>query len=400
MIQEIFAEELVSPQKVGFVIQRIPRVRLEFDNRTGKILRIKSLSKKIFKSASARSKNYFGVIIPGLVDPHTHLIFAGNRSGEWNRRLKGDTYQKIASEGGGIKTTVRATREASLQELAKLGRSRLKTFLEFGVTTLEAKTGYGLDLDTELKILRVLSLLKSKSKTSIFRTFMGAHAVAAEFKSAKAYVEYLIEEVLPKVSGEAEFQDVFVERGYFGIPESVRLLEEGKKYGLKPKVHAHEFGRTGGVEVAWKVGAVSADHLQYLNQTDIRRMKAKRITPVVLPSTSLFLGGKKFADAGKMIQSGLDLAVASDFNPGTNPSQNFPLAGTFAAIFESMSLDQVLVAQTRNAAKALGLKDRGVLTPGMRADFVCLDADRFEEMYYYFGKSLVRRVYINGRKAL
>ena len=397
MIKEFIADEIVtsSSSRQGELIRYRPGC-LRVSKSTGKILSVGPLSKS--KTSLTSSKKRFRCIIPGLVDPHTHLVFAGSRSDEWSQRLEGKSYQEIAAEGGGIKRSVRSTRELSVNKLLAIAKKRLNAFARFGVTSVEIKSGYGLNLQTELKLLQCIKDLKRQTSLSIFSSFMGAHALPPEFDSTESYVEHLIKVILPRVKNLADFQDVFVERGYFGVIESIRLLKAGKRLGLIPRVHAHEFGRTGGVQVAASVGAASADHLQYMNDEDVARLKRAKVVPVILPGTSFFLGAKKFSPAKKMWKAGLPVAIASDFNPGTNPSYNLPLFGSFAAIFAGLSLDQVLIAQTWHAAQALRRTDRGRLAKGLRADFVSLDADRFEDMYYYYGCSLVRDVYVAGKK--
>lgn len=394
MADVYIADKIVTPRSQGGVICYQPG-RLEVSG--GKIKSISRISKK---GVERLSKNTTRVktIIPGFVDAHTHLVFAGDRSSEWNRRLKGESYQKIYKEGGGIRTSVRSTCEAKESVLLRLAKQRLKRMIRYGVTTVEIKSGYGLDLENEIKVLKVIRRLSEWSKTDVVSTFLGAHALREDYASTSSYIEYLIKEVIPIIGSMAEFQDVFCEKGYFSKAESIRLLQAGRRYGLKPKVHAHEFGRTGGVEAACEVGAVSADHLQFVNQADLIQMKKAGVIPVVLPGTSLFLGGCEFAPADKMWKAGLRVAIASDFNPGTNPSMNFTLAGTLAAIHEGLNLDQVLTAQTWHGALALDRKDRGVLERGKRADFLELDADRFEQIYYHYGDNLVRSVYAQGKR--
>lgn len=396
MPQEFYASEIVSPKpgsSSGLLRLRPGRLLL---GKRGEILSVSRVKPAVWRKLPTRKK--LGCIIPGLVDPHTHLIFGGQRAAEWAKRLAGLSYQQIYREGGGIQKTVRETRKLSEAQLIKIGLKRAEAFLAQGVTTLEAKTGYGLDFESEFHHLKALTRIKKKSPLQIFRTFMGAHALAPEFKSSKAFVQEIIAHWLPRLKSQADFQDVFVERAYFGKQEAIQLLEEGKKYGLRPKVHAHEFGRTGGVEVACKVGAVSADHLQYMSDGDWKALRQARVVPVVLPGTSFFLGGKKYADARRAWDLGLPVAIASDFNPGTNPSWNVALCGSLAAMKEGLTLEEVLVAQTKNAALALGLNDRAILAKGYRADFVVLDAESFEEFYYHYGCPLVRAVFVQGKK--
>lgn len=391
---KIFADEIVSPRLRGDFIRLRPAL-LHVEN--GRVLSLESPS---LKSSISRSKSVIRarLVTPGFVDSHTHLVFAGNRADEWNERLKGVSYQEIAKRGGGIKKTVAHTRATDSSVLTELALERLRRHQSYGVTTVEVKSGYGLSALSELKILKITKSLKKKSPLSILSTFMGAHAVPKEYSSEESYVDDLITRILPAVKGLADFQDVFCEKGYFSVRESVRLLNAGKKFGLIPKVHAHEFGRTGGVDVACRVGAVSADHLMDVNDLDLQSMKKSKVVPVVLPGTSFFLGGKVFAPAKKMLKAGLPVAIASDFNPGTNPTQNFPLCGTFAAVHQGLSLEEVMRGQTLNGALALNLRDRGSLEKGMRADFNLWDLETFEEIYYRYGDSRVICSYIGGRK--
>lgn len=393
---EIIADEIASASPQGRFFRMGP-ARVVVHN--GQIKSVSSVSRSKLSSRSRKVVRE-RVLIPGLIDCHTHLVFAGDRADEWNRRLKGETYESIAESGGGIRKTVLATRNASSSELLNLAKSRLRESMALGVTTMEIKSGYGLDLESELKILDVIARLKKETPVSIFATFMGAHALPREFSNTESYIRYLIERILPKIKGKADFQDVFCERGYFSEQESIRLLNAGKKFGLKPKVHAHEFERSGGVNVAAKTRAVSADHLMVVSDSDIGKLKKSGTVPVILPGTSFFLGAKKFAPALKMWRAKLPVAIASDFNPGTNPSFNLPLCGTLAAIHQGLSLDQILTAQTLHAAFALGLRDRGSIAKGLRADLVGLDAASFEEIYYSYGSSQVNSVYLAGKKVL
>lgn len=391
---EIIADEVASAHPNGRFFRFRPG-RIKVSN--GRIQSVESFSRSKLSSLSRKSLRE-KVIIPGFVDSHTHLVFAGDRAEDWNRRLKGETYQQIAQSGGGIKKTVRETRTASAALLLKTARERLRSALSMGTTTIEIKSGYGLSLESEFKVLDVIARLKKESGVSIFSTFMGAHAIPAEFSTEKSYIDFLIDRVLPEIKGRADFQDVFCEKAYFSAKESIRLLNAGKKFGLKPKVHAHEFGRTGGVQVAAKVKALSADHLMEVSDSDLKLLKKSGVVPVILPGTSFFLGGKKFAPALKMWRAKLPVAIASDFNPGTNPSFNMPLCGTICAIHQGLNLEQILTAQTLHGAYALGLRDRGAIIKGMRADFVGIDASSFEEIYYSYGGSRVSSVYLAGKK--
>jgi imidazolonepropionase len=388
--QEFFADEIVSPEPKG--LRRVQGACIVFDE---KILRIEKVSLQKLK-LQPRSKRV-AAIIPGLVDPHTHLVFAGNRSGEWESRLRGASYQEIAKKGGGIALTVKKTQGLSFESLLQRSKFFLQHWINQGCTTLEIKSGYGLELETELKILRVIATLKKSSRQCIFASFMGAHKIPNHHSEA-SYVDELIETHLPAVRGLADFQDVFVEKNYFGPQQSIRLLRAGQKLGLKARVHAHEFGRTGGVRAACAVNALSADHLQHVSEADLRALKKAGVVPVVLTGTSFFLGAKKFAPARKMLDAGLPVALASDFNPGTNPGLNLSLVGTMAAIHQGLHLDEVLRAQTWNAALSLGLRDRGLLRPGFRADLAVLGCSRFEDLYYHYGSSWVEKVFASGKE--
>ncbi len=391
---QIFADEIASPQAGGGFLRLSPGVMRVSGDRIVSVARGVRSDVSRLSSQSIRLK----AITPALIDCHTHLIFAGDRSQEWGERLAGKSYQQIAGEGGGIAKTVSQTRKASPATLKDLALKRLKTMLNFGVGTVEIKSGYGLDLDSELKILKLIKDLKKICPQTLMATFMGAHAIPQEFKNEHDYVNHLMDEVLPRIKGLANFQDVFCEKGYFSAKESIRLLRAGTKYGLKPKVHAHEFGRTGGVKAAVETHAVSADHLMVTNAEDLKLLKRAHVIPVILPGTSFFLGAKKFANAKAMKAMGLRIAIASDFNPGTNPSLNLPLAGTLAAIHQGLDLQTVLTGQTHHAALALGLKDRGCLQKGYRADFIEVDGSQFEEIYYSYGSPRIRSVYLGGKK--
>jgi len=388
--KELYADEIVGPTREGF--KRWSSARITFNQR---ILKIEKISSSLL--ARAPRSRRVKTLIPGLVDPHTHMVFAGDRSREWEARLRGETYQSIAKKGGGIAVTVTSTKKETPQNLEKIAVSRIQEWFNYGCTSLEMKSGYGLDLASELKTLKVIQSLKKKLPLQIFSTFMGAHKIP-KGQSESDYIDCIVEEMLPQVAPLADFQDIFCEQGYFGEATGERLLDAGLRLGLKAKVHAHEFGRTGGVNLAVRKKAVSADHLQYLNRADILKLKKAKVVPVVLSGTSFFLGAKKFAPAREMLDAGLPVALASDFNPGTNPGMNLPLVGTLAAIHQKLSLEEALTGQTRNAAKALGLEDRGAFEPGYRADFAVLDAQGFETIYYHYGKSWVERVFIGGQE--
>lgn len=392
--RELIADQIVSPTSRGQVKILQPG-RIVWDS-SGTIRALIPESKSRLRWQS-RHRKRARVITPGLVDCHTHAIFSGERSGEWAERLSGVSYQKIASRGGGIKRTVTLTRTADHQELSQeLSRNCIR-FLHRGVTTLEVKSGYGLNLESELKLLQIINEIGAIGPQTLVATFMGAHATPPEFSHENDYADYLIHRMIPEVASLARFQDVFCEKNYFSKAIGRKILLAGKKYGLTPKVHAHEFGRTGGVKLAEEVGAISAEHLMVVNDEDIRLLKRAKIIPVLLPGTSFFLGGKRFAPAKKMLSAGLPIAFASDFNPGTSPTTNLPLIGSMACAFYGIDVNAVLRGQTINAARALGLSDRGCLQPGYRADFVEWDCDQYQEIYYRYGDARVTSVVIRGK---
>ena len=340
------------------------------------------------------------VVIPGLVDSHTHLIFAGSREGEFEQRLQGATYQEIAARGGGINATVQRVRQASLDELIALARPRLQRFLQFGVTTIEAKSGYGLSLADELKSLEAIAALNAAGPLELAPTFLGAHAVPPEFRSDRdGYLRLLVETMLPEIARSklAEFCDVFCETGVFDLAESERILHAATTHGLRLKLHADELTPLGGAELAGRLRAVSADHLLCITDAGIDALAASGTVATLLPGTAFFLG-LPYAPARKLIERGVAVALASDCNPGTCPTENLPLAGTMACAQMKMLPAEALAALTLNAAAALGRADRiGSIESGKQADLVILDVPDYRQMFYHFGVSHVWRVLKRGR---
>jgi imidazolonepropionase len=347
------------------------------------------------------------VVIPGLVDSHTHLVFAGDRVEEWEQRLAGRTYQEIAAAGGGILSTVRAVRSASRAELAALARPRLDRLLSFGVTTVEVKSGYGLSLADELRCLEVIAELNQTGPVELVPTFLGAHAVPVEYQASgvvsaprgSAYVDLVCDEMLPAVasSGLARFCDVFCERGVFGLEESERILRRAAALGLGLKVHADELSRLGGAEVAARLGATSADHLLQVSDKGIDALAASGTVATLLPGTAFFLGGD-FAPARRLIERGATVALATDCNPGTCPTENLPLAGSMACVRMGMLPGEVLTALTLNAACAIAASDRlGSLAAGKQADLVICSVSDYRHLFYHFGVNHVWRVIKRGR---
>jgi imidazolonepropionase len=350
-----------------------------------------------------------GSVTPGLVDPHTHLLFAGTREAEVVMRQHGASYLDILAAGGGILSTVAATRAASDDDLLAHGRRWLDEMLGHGVTTMEAKSGYGLDLETELRLVEIAHRLGREGPIDVVPTWLGAHAVPPEFRArpdgTEAYVRSLIDDQLPGIAahGRARFADVFCETGVFTADQSRRVLEAALGVGLLPRLHADELAPSGGAELAADVGAVSADHLATPSAEGIAAMAAAAdggdpVVATLLPVTTWFLMKDHHAPARAFIDAGVPVAIGTDFNPGTSPTANLPLAMSFACINLGMSPDEVLTAVTINAARALALDEEiGSLEPGKAADIVIWRVPTSEQIPYWPGADLVRTVVKRGR---
>ena len=338
-------------------------------------------------------------VLPGFVDPHTHFLFAGHRAEEFSWRLRGDTYMDIMERGGGIINSVRATRQASADELLAIGQRRLDSMLSFGVTTVEGKSGYGLDAATELKQLTVMAELDRKHPVEVVRTFMGAHAIPAEYKGrTDDFVDYLLQNVLPLVAEQrlADFCDVFCEKGVFSVEQSRRLLTAAQSLGLQAKVHADEIVTLGGAELAAELGALSAEHLLHASDAGIRRMAETGVIAVLLPATAFCLR-EPYARARFMIDSGVPVALATDFNPGSCFSESIPLVIALAALYMQMTPAEIVTALTINAAAAVGRADRiGSLEAGKQGDFVLLDHPSHLYLPYHAGVNCVATVVKRG----
>ncbi|HHY15776.1 MAG TPA: imidazolonepropionase [Firmicutes bacterium] len=340
------------------------------------------------------------VITPGLIDAHTHLIFGGSRENEFYMRARGAEYMEIMEAGGGIASSVKATRAASLQELVATGRQRLEWMLALGVTTVECKSGYGLDLETELKQLKAVDVLAKEQPVELVSTFMGAHAWPKEFKDDQAgYVEFLVNTVLPRVRDEnlAEYVDVFCETGVFSVEQSRRILTKAQKLGFEVRIHAEEMSTLGGAELAAEVGAASADHLLMISDAGITALADSDVVPVLLPATAFSLR-KRYAPARKMIEAGLPIALATDFNPGSCPTANLALVMSIACLYMAMTPEEVFNAVTINAAHSLRRAHRlGSLEAGKQADLVIFAVDNYKQIPYYFGVNLAATVVKAGK---
>lgn len=344
-----------------------------------------------------------GLVTPGLIDCHTHMVFGGYRQREVAMKLQGAGYLDILRAGGGILDTVRHTRSASEEELFRKSMGFLDQQLALGITTVESKSGYGLDKENELKQLRVNHRMNEAHKVDVVSTFLGAHAIPEEFKGrADDYIDYLIETVLPEVAeqGLAEFCDVFCEDEVFNVEQSRRLLTAAKALGLKPRIHADEIEEIGGSQLAGEVGAVSAEHLIATGEEGMAAMAKAGVIADLLPCTSFYLS-KTFAPARRMIQLGIPVAVASDFNPGSCPSLDLQLCMVMACLKYRLTPEEVLTAVTINAACSLGREaDIGTLEVGKKADIVLWDAPDMEMLVYRFGTNLVSAVIKNGEVIL
>ncbi len=337
--------------------------------------------------------------VPGFVDSHTHFVFGGYRAEEFIRRLEGASYMEIMNMGGGIMSTVRATREESAKELFLSGENRLNQMMKQGVTTVEGKSGYGLDLVTELKQLRVMKELDQKHPIDVISTFMGAHALSPDFKDKEeAYIKYLAEEVLPVVTQEAlaEYCDIFCEEGVFSLEASAKMLLAGKKAGLHPRIHADEIVTFGGAELAVRIGAVSADHLLMISDEGIRQMAESDTVATLLPGTAFSLN-KPYAPARKMIDAGCAVALASDLNPGSCFSYSIALLFALAAIQMKMTPEEALTAMTLNGAAALERAERiGSIEVGKQADICLLRFPDYRFLVYHTATNIVDKVIKKG----
>jgi imidazolonepropionase len=353
-----------------------------------------------------------GTVTPGLIDPHTHLLFAGTREGELVLRQRGADYLEILKAGGGILSTVEATRAASENDLAEHGRRWLAEMLAHGTTTIEAKSGYGLDLPTELRLLEVAHQLGKEGPVEVLPTWLGAHAVAPEYRArpdgTEAYLRHLIDEQLPGVvaQGRARFADVFCERGVFSPEQARRVLEAAARLGLGSRLHADELAPSGGAELAAEIGALSADHLATPSQAGIDALAAaagagRPVVAVLLPATTWFLMHDDMAPARTFIERGVPVALATDFNPGTSPTPSLPLVMTVACLALKLTPSEALAAVTVNAAAALGLVDEvGSIESGRQADLAIWSVPTHRQIPYWPAADLVRAVVKRGRVVL
>ena len=358
----------------------------------------KSFSDKKFLNAQGC------LLTPGLIDSHTHPAFATTRELEFELRSQGKTYQEIAEAGGGIRNSVRELREISESELTDLVETRFNLMLQHGTTTAECKSGYGLSTEAELKSLRAIQTASGRTPLKTFSTLLGAHEVPDEYRHDRnSYIDIIVNDMIPAVSQQklAEFCDVFCEHGVYTIEETEKILTAARKHGMQLKFHADEFVSSGGAELAVKMGALSADHLMAISDAGISALAESNTVATLLPGTTFFLGTNTWAPARKLLDAGVTLALATDFNPGSNMSLSMPFILTLAVIYLHMTPLEALQAATSGAAKSMGIeKSTGSIYPGLSADAVLWQADNYRQLPYFYASNRVHHVVVDGKAIL
>lgn len=341
------------------------------------------------------------VMLPGFVDSHTHLVFAGNRAGEYEQRIAGATHEEIARAGGGILSTVRQTRQAAERSLRERARGWMREFYAHGTTTVEAKSGYGLSQASELKLLRVMNRLRESDGMPIVPTFLGAHVVPPEYRERREeYVELLARKLIPQLAAEglAEYCDVYCDRGAFTASEAERILRAAREHGLGARIHANQLADVGAAELAARLGAASADHLEKLNEEQIRMLARSEVCCTLLPGCCFHLGLGEYAPARKLIEAGAVVALATDFNPGTSPTVNMQMVLSLACTQMRMTPAEAIAAATINGAYALGRAEQtGSIVRGKQADLAVFAVEDYREIPYYFGMNHCRLTMQGGR---
>ncbi len=402
------AEQIVTPRsraapqrgKAMGIIRVWKNKSISLDPKTGKIIAIGPWRKVKEKNAKViEGKNH--LVFPGFVDSHTHPIYAGSRVNEYLLRGEGVPYLEILAKGGGILATVRATEKASNALLTQRTLRVLRTMMTHGTTTLEAKTGYGLSTKQELRELKILQRLKKLSPMELFITFLGAHAIPERYRTRpNAYIDLICNTMLPQIAKRklADFCDVFCEEGVFSVRQGRKILEMAIQLGIKIRVHADEFKPIGGTELGVSLKAFSVDHLMGISETGIRILSRSDTAAILLPCTSFFLGKETYAPAQELIHAGAIVALATDFNAGSNQSYSMQMAASLGLLKMKMTPEQVLVATTLHGAYALGISDRvGSLHPGKQADLVLIEGDDYREVFYRFGTNQVKTVIKRGK---
>ncbi len=340
------------------------------------------------------------LVYPSFCDSHTHLVFPFSREREFVQRINGVSYEEIASNGGGILNSAKRLQEISEEELYHMSMERIYEIMKMGTGAVEIKSGYGLDTEAELKMLRVIQMIKETAPICVRSTFLGAHAIPERYKkNPSKYVDLVINEMIPQVAAEeaADFIDVFCDKGFFTPEDTDRILMAGMKYGLRPKIHANELGFTGGVQVGVKYNAISVDHLEYMGDEEIEVLKNSETMPTVLPGAAFFLN-LELSPVRKMINAGLPVALASDFNPGSSPSGNMSFISALGCIRYNMLPEEVINATTLNSAYAMGVSDSlGSISKGKTANlFITSEISGIESIPYFYGSNLIETVIING----
>ncbi len=357
----------------------------------------KKLPGKIKKSSLEKIDARGKVVMPGFVDSHTHLVFAGDRANEYRMRLEGKTYEQIARAGGGIVNTVSAVRKTPKAKLKSIAKERMWSSISFGVTTMEVKSGYGLDTKNEIKMLEVISELNKEMPVDVYSTFLGAHAFPKDI-SRKDYIDMILYEMIPLIAKRklAKYVDAFCEKNYYTPEETNRIFEQAAKFGLIPKLHTNQFYSVGGIETAVKDKAISVDHLEVMTAREINLLKGKNIAACLLPGVSYFLN-IPCAPARKLIDNNIPVALATDFNPGSCMTENIQLVMSLAAQKLSMSINEIINAVTVNAAASLGISDSvGSIEPGKQADLLIFNMPSYEHLIYHFGVNMLDSVIKNG----
>ncbi|GAB4319959.1 MAG: imidazolonepropionase [Bacteroidales bacterium] len=341
------------------------------------------------------------IVMPAFCDSHTHLVYPASREIEYVDKIRGLSYEEIAKRGGGILNSAKRMKQTTVAELVDDGLKRVEEIARYGTGAVEIKSGYGLDTEEELKMLHAIRIIREKSPLTIRATFLGAHSIPLEYRGRQEeYVDKVISEMIPMVAAEglADYIDVFCDKGFFTVEDTDRILMAGIKYGLIPKIHANELDYSGGIQIGVKYGALSVDHLEYTGEEEIEALKGSETMPTILPGAAFFLN-MPLAPARKMIDAGLPVAMASDFNPGSSPSGNMQLILSMASILFRLLPEEGINATTLNSAYAMGVEEElGTITPGKKANVVITDqVPTVEYLPYYYGTNKVWKTIINGR---